>query len=199
MNVSARQDSGMKDIPDADRFAWIPDSGRDGHSFVRRLGIWLLPLLLIGCASYGGNGLVPGTSTLAEVLATMGKPAMQWKNADQSVQLSYPRGPFGLQSFMVHVGAGGRLERIENVLAQPSFAKLKPDLTQDEVLRTIGPPIADWTMYFPARRELAWEWRYCNGRGVSSRFHVLFDSDTGRVRSTMSFDETCVEGGCICN
>jgi len=182
-----------------DRCFGVAGRRREASRLVRGLAKWLLPMLLIGCASYGDNGLVPGMSTLAEVLATMGTPAMQWKNADQSVQLSYPRGPFGLQSYMVHIGPGGRLERIENVLAQASFAKLKPDLSQDEVLRTIGPPIADWTMYFPARRELAWEWRYCNGRGVSSRFHVLFDSDTGRVRSTMSFDETCVEGGCICN
>lgn len=159
---------------------------------------WLLPFVLSGCASYGGSGLTPGSSTLHEVLALMGRPAMQWTGTDGNVQLSYPRGPFGLRSYMVFIDARGRLDRVENVMDPGSLAKVVAGMDEDQVLRTLGPPVPEWSASFPARRELAWEWRYCNARSMIARFHVLLDSDTGRVRSTMSFDESGPEGGILC-
>lgn len=159
----------------------------------------LAAALMAGCSPFSGTGLKPGTSTLQDVLAAMGTPAMQWSGSDRSVQLAYPRGPGALYSYMVYLTPDGRLERIENVMDAKQFAQIRPGFTKDEVLRKVGPPVPEWEVYFPARRELAWEWRYCNGRGMSARYHVLFDSDNGTVRSTMSFDESCSEGGCLCH
>jgi hypothetical protein len=99
---------------------------------------------------------------------------------------------------MVFIDAKGRLDKIENVMTAESLAKVKAEMGKDEVLRLLGPPVAEWTVYFPARRELAWEWRYCNSWSMIARFHVLIDNDTGRVRSTMSFDETGPDGGYLC-
>ena len=66
-------------------------------------------LLIAACASYSGSNLKPGVSTLPEVVASMGEPAMVWKNPDGSQQLAYPRGPAGTQTFMAYVGPDEKL------------------------------------------------------------------------------------------
>ena len=54
-------------------------------------------------------------------------------------------------------------------------------------------------MEFPARNELAWEWRYCEAWMASARFNVLFDTGSGLVRSTLSVREVCGESNCGCS
>ena len=144
-------------------------------------------LVLSGCAGYAGKGLEPGVAGLAQVTATMGEPAMQWRDADGSLQLSYPRGPEGPHSFMVFLGPDGRLQYIDNVLTDRYFARIVPgSTTQTEVLRLLGPPTPQWTSYFAARDELVWEWLYCDGTNLMARFDVLFDGREGAVRTTFS-------------
>src|ERR1035441_5353156 len=100
----------------------------------------LSSLLLAACASYSGGGLKPGEARLEDVQALMGTPAMRWQDADGSVQLAYPRGPLGFDTFMVRLGPDGRLQSITNVLEQAGFARVRPGMTKDEVLRVLGPP-----------------------------------------------------------
>ncbi len=150
----------------------------------------LIPtLLLAACASYSGSGLVPGSARLADVQARMGPPAMRWQDADGSVQLAYPRGPLGLDTYMVRLGPDGRLQSIVNVLDEDSFAHLRAGMTKEEVLRLIGPPDHSRSVYFKARDELAWEWRFREVYGNAARFVVLFDASAGIVRSTLTLPE----------
>lgn len=155
-------------------------------------------VLLAACASYSGRGLQPGVSGLDEVLAVMGQPAMQWREPDGSLQLSYPRGPAGYHSFMVRIAPDGRLREVENVMDMKAFARIQPGMDEAAVLRTLGPPVPAWTVYFKARRERVWEWRYCDDWNNAARFDVLFDGDSRRVRSTLSWRETCLNGPCFC-
>jgi hypothetical protein len=144
----------------------------------------VIALLLSACASYDGRGLKPGITTLPEVIALMGEPAMRWNEPDGRVQLAYPRGPAGTQTYMAYVAADGRLERIEGVLETPHFARIRPGVSdENDVLKLIGPPQPQWTVYFKARDELAWEWNICDDWHQVARFHVLFDATTGIVRS----------------
>ena len=83
-----------------------------------------------GCASYSGVDLKPGQSTLQDVRATMGEPAMQWVDPDHSMQLSYPRGPAGFHSYMVYLDPAGRLQRIENVMGSASFYRISPGMAR---------------------------------------------------------------------
>lgn len=153
---------------------------------------FLLRLVLVGgafvlssCAGYSGSNLKPGVSTLAEVVVSMGEPAVRWKDADGREQLAYPRGPEGIQTFMAFVGADGRLERIEGVLDMAHFARLEPGKSdQAAVLRLLGPSQPQWTQYFKARDELVWEWRFCDSWNQLAFFDVLFDATTGIVRSS---------------
>ncbi|MFA4968241.1 MAG: hypothetical protein WC540_01305 [Sulfuritalea sp.] len=142
-------------------------------------------LIVAACASYEGRGLKPGEATLDDVRATMGQPAMQWQDPDGSRHLAYPRGPAGFHTFMVRLGPNGKVQSIENVLDERHLATIRAGMNKEEVLRILGPSDARVTVYFPARDELVWDWRF---RGMSSepmRMMVLFDANSGKVRSTM--------------
>ena len=158
---------------------------------------WQVRVLVIGgaallsaCASYRGSGLQPGVATLPEVVVLMGEPAMRWKDGNGREQLAYPRGPSGTQSFMAFIGTDGRLERIEQVLDMDHFARIEPGKSDKEaVLRILGPSFLP-PLYFRARNELAWEWRFRSSLNQRMFFGVLFDGTTGVVRTTFQREET---------
>lgn len=152
------------------------------------MNLWialLSSLLLAACASYSGSGLKPGEARLDDVQASMGTPAMRWQDADGSIQLAYPRGPAGFDTFMVRLGPDGRLQSITNVLEPAGFARIRPGMTKEEVLRVLGPPDYSRTVYFKARDELVWDWRFRADSAAPARFLVLFDSTLGTVRSAI--------------
>jgi hypothetical protein len=136
---------------------------------------------LAGCATPGSGGLTPGTSTLADVEARLGRPAKTWKNADGSQQLAFPTGPEGTQTFMVFIAPDGKLQRIVGVLNEQFFGLIQPGMTQEQVLRLLGPAGGPATPY---RRSdtFAWTWLYCQSQNVMQYFDVSFDATTGLVR-----------------
>jgi len=152
-------------------------------SGIRGLAI-LSAVLLAGCAGYGGGDLEPGVSMRPDVIVSMGRPAMTWKNPDGSEQLAYPRGPEGTQTFMAYLGPDGKLQRIEKVLDGSQFHLIRQGMSKDEVLRVLGPPGAPYTQFFARRNELAWSWLYCSSWNALEYFDVMFDADTGIVRTT---------------
>ena len=154
-----------------------------------RLTVVLLTLVLAACASYSGAGLRPGEARLEDVVRLMGQPAMRWQDPDGSIQLAYPRGPAGIHTFMVKLGPDGRLQSNANVLDEAGFARIRPGMTQEQVLRVLGPPDYGRTAYFKARDELVWDWRACTYNLDLQRIYVLFDATAGTVRSAMSVDE----------
>ena len=136
---------------------------------------------LSACTSTGPTGLTPGSSTLSDVEARLGRPAMNWKNADGSRQLAFAQGPAGTQTFMVFIAPDGRLQRIVGVLNDDFFGLIKPGMTQEQVLRLLGPAGQPATPY---RRtdSFAWTWLYCQSQNVMQYFDVSFDATTGLVR-----------------
>ena len=141
-------------------------------------------LLLSACAATGGN-LQPGVATLPEIIADMGEPAMRWKEADGREQLAFPHGPAGVHTYMVFVGADGRLQRVEQVLDEAHFAQIQiGKSSKEDVLRLIGPSYPGWTTENKYLNELVWEWNYLNRTNQVSRLDVFFDTTTGIVRDT---------------
>lgn len=153
------------------------------------LVLLMILLLLAGCASYSGRGLVAGQSPVSDVIAVMGEPRMQWADADGSRRFAYPRGPMGVDTYMVRIGANGKLLDIANVLTVKEFARIEAGMSKDQVLRMLGPPEPSWTVYFKQRDELVWEWRYAQRPNFFARFYILFDGTKGIVRSTMTLTE----------
>ncbi|MBL8412908.1 MAG: hypothetical protein JNM42_00535 [Propionivibrio sp.] len=157
----------------------------DGKLSAGLRGLLVISVLLVSaCAGYSGSNLRPGVSTLPEVIASMGEPAMVWKNPDGSEQLAFPRGPAGTQTFMAHVGPDGKLQRIEAVLDMAHFNRVQAGMSKDEVLRVLGPSGSMWTQFYSRSNELAWSWLFCNSWNVQEFFDVMFDASTGIVRST---------------
>ncbi len=155
-----------------------------------RAVLCVVALFLSGCAVVGGKALVPGESSLDDVLVRMGQPAMRWDDPDGRVQLAYPHGPWGTTTDMVFLAPDGRVERVENALTEKNFARIQNDkTTKEEVLRILGPSAPQWTVFFAERNELAWEWRFYDGMGTGARFNVLFDATTGIVRSSFQLME----------
>ena len=155
-------------------------------------------LLLSACANFSGSGLRPGEAQLADVVGTMGQPAMQWTDPDGSTQLAYPRGPLGTATFMAYLDGQGRLTGIENVLNMRGFSRVQAGMDKTAVLRALGPSNPSKTVYFQARDELVWEWRYCDDWNRYARFYVLFDGTSERVRSTQTQEKLCEEPFCWC-
>lgn len=142
-------------------------------------------VLLAGCVAGGGPALQAGVDGGDQVRARLGEPALRWRDADGSEQWAYPHGPAGTQTVMVFFAADGRLQRIEKALESSHFARIRPGVDDvQSVMRLIGPPNPAWSMVFPARNELAWEWLICDDWSQLARFGVLFDAGSGIVRST---------------
>lgn len=133
-----------------------------------------LAVSLAGCAVDGYN-LQPGVSTADDAVRSMGTPAMEFANPDGSRSLAYPRGPLGMQTFMVDVGRDGRVLAVRQALTDETFNRIRPGMTQDEVLRLVGPP-GDH-MEFPRMRQVSWEWRYQDTWRYTAIFSVNFDAN----------------------
>ena len=140
----------------------------------------LASLALAACASYSGYGLKPGTSTEDDVRHAMGAPAMSFDNPDGSRELIYPRGPMGNETYIAHVARGGALQSIDQVLNDGTFDDLPMGLTEEEVLRRLGPPRE--TMAFALSHTHAWDWKYRDYWGYEAIFSVTFDAQ-GRAIS----------------
>jgi hypothetical protein len=150
---------------------------------IRRLGLaGISALFLSACAGYSSSALTPGVSTLPEVVARLGQPAMTWKNADGSQQLAFATGPGGTQTFMVVHRPRRQAERIVGVLNEGFFGLIQAGMTQDQVLRLLGPSSVP-SMPYRRTDTLTWSWLYCQSQNVQQYFDVNFDAGTGRVRS----------------
>ena len=162
----------------------------------RRAAPLAFAILLSACAGYGGSDLRPGLSSRVQVLAAMGEPALRWQDADGREQLAYPRGPEGTETYMAHLAADGRLERIEAVLNPETFARIEPGRTdQAAVLRLLGPPPPQLTVHFGHSGETVWRWRFCDAFSRQALFSVVFDARTDIVRSTYQRPDYRFPGG----
>lgn len=154
---------------------------------MKKIILMVAVLLLAGCAAFGG--LEAGRATIDDVLRVLGQPAQRWQDADGSQQFAYPSGPAGTRTVMAFFTGDGKLTRIANVLQADTFAQVRPGMSKSEVTRLLGPSVAAWSSYFPARDELVWEWRYCDEWNEAAHFLVLFDASRETVRSTQSLTE----------
>jgi len=121
------------------------------------------------------KGLTPGVTTEAEVRNQMGKPETERTFTDGSKRFEYPRGPQGLNTYMVDIDRDGKLQAITQVLTAANFAKIQPGMTEDEVRRLLGKP--GQAAVFPLKPETVWSWKWREG-GVTQEgfFNVHFDA-----------------------
>lgn len=111
---------------------------------------------IAGCASYGPGPLQAG-DTEAAVVARMGVPTERVKR-DGGERLVYARGPMGRETWMVDVGAEGRVTRIYQALVPQRMAEVAPGMSEAALLDWLGPPAERRRLGLEGRR--LWAWRY---------------------------------------
>jgi outer membrane protein assembly factor BamE (lipoprotein component of BamABCDE complex) len=121
------------------------------------------------------KGLTPGVTTEAQIRSQMGKPETERTFTDGSKRLEYPRGPQGLNTYMVDIDRDGKLQAITQVLTAANFAKIQLGMSEDEVRRLLGKP--GQVAVFPLKPETVWSWKWREG-GVTEEgiFNVHFDA-----------------------
>jgi len=145
-------------------------------------------LLLAGCASFDGRGLVPGQSTVADVEAVMGEAADKRPGAGGETVYYYPRLPWGYATYAARIAPDGKLVALEQRLTQENIDKLKPGATRaDEVRDLLGPPYEPmkqarsaneiWTypMRLPGLPTPKWFLAHISPDGVLREKHMIDD------------------------
>ena len=144
--------------------------------FIKLFPVALLSLLT-ACAGYSpGRSLVGQTREF--LIAQMGLPEREYaSNAFQKLQ--YPRGPAGWHTYFVYLDQDDRVADWEQVLTEQRFDTLKPGMTRDEVIDSVG--ISRVRNQLARNRGYLWYYRYENTQCRS--FIIEFDGQN-TVRGT---------------
>jgi hypothetical protein len=109
---------------------------------VRLRGVFALAsaTMLVACANYTPK--VSVGEPLEAVQARNGPPTGIYALSGGGQRMEYARGPFGRHTWMIDVGADGRVAGIEQVLTEARFYEITPGMPADEVLLRLGRPSA---------------------------------------------------------
>jgi len=124
-------------------------------TFSRAVLLLYPALLAAGCASF--SAINPGASA-RQVETLMGVPASVWKNADGSEVWEYPRGPFGVETYMVTLGSDRAVREVRQVLSDEYISKLHVGMSREDVRRLLGRPRD--IGFSDLNDEEIWSWRY---------------------------------------
>jgi hypothetical protein len=155
----------------------------------RAVLLLLCAALTSGCAGF--SAVNPGAS--ARQLETLvGAPASVWKNADGSEVWEYPRGPLGVETYMVTLGPNGAVREVRQVLSDETISKLHDGMSRDEVRRLLGRPrdIGFSTL----NDEEIWSWRYREWGVRNMELYVQFDRPTGSLKKISRFQVDTSDG-----
>ena len=154
---------------------------------MRTLPALCLALLLAGCASFDGRGLMPGSSSAAEVESVMGAPAEKRQVANGETWYFYPRQPYGRMTFVARIAPDGRLIALEQRLTEEYVGKLVRDRSRsDDVLALFGRPYERMSSARMDRETWTWHMRRYTNRAAG--LHVQLSPD-GVVREYYMIDE----------
>jgi len=152
-----------------------------------------LLLLIAGCASYSGQGLVPGQSTAKDVEALMGSPRERITSANGDTIWYYPHQPFGRQMYAVRIAPQGVVRSVEQTLTEENVRKVVPGSTTSAQAREIfGPPfrVAENT------RMLRHMWEYTMWDKIQMEFYLYLQfSPDGVLREAMMLKDYNKEVG----
>lgn len=160
--------------------------------WIRHAAAAAIAALAGGCASYGGEGLIAGKSTLADVEALMGRPAEQIAERDGASVWFYPRGPEGRTTYAVVLGPDKVVRAVEQRLTFENIARLVPGTTTAKEVRTIlGPPPETG---ITARQPGIW-WSYPMVQYTRLKALWIRISDDGVLREVIYKDDPIYDAG----
>lgn len=162
---------------------------------MRLAALALCTALLAGCATPERDArLQPGTSREADVVALYGTPGRLWPEADGGRTLEYATQPMGRHTWMVRLGADGRLVGISDALSPTSRARVQPGMTPEQVSRLLGRERS--RVFFRHSGEDVWDWTIePDQTGYGMRFNVHFkDGVVARTTQSMVFPSRSFPG-----
>ena len=143
----------------------------------------LAAALLPACDIVNLPKIKPGVSTAAEVRARMGEPGMVHWNDDGTATWEYSRQPAGVDCYMISFDLNQVVVRLDQVLNNETYAKVRVGMTKDDIRRLLGAPASK--AVFENLGEDIWEWHV---RGMppteETYFMVHFDLRSGLVKKT---------------
>lgn len=116
-------------------------------------------LVVAACMSVGAAAaadLEPGKSTAAEVIAEMGKPAMEVKRPNGDQLLYFEKYPWMRSVKVATIGPNGVLRGIEERLTKANIYSIKAGMREQEVRELLGPP----RQISQNKRHKTTEWEY---------------------------------------
>src|SRR5207302_7454480 len=149
--------------------------------FLRALPL-LIPALAAGCAGF--SAINPGASA-RQVETLVGPPASVWKNADGSEVWEYPRGPLGVETYMVTLGSDHAVREVRQVLSDETISKLQAGMSREEVRRLVGSP--RYVGFSGRTDEEIWSWRYRDWKVRTMDLYCQFDRPTGTLKRVSKF------------
>lgn len=152
--------------------------------------VFALAVLLAGCASFDGGGLVPGQSTAEEVDRLMGPAADERAGPGGETWFYYPRQPGGRMTFVARIAPDRKLIAVEQRLTDENVARIVPNASNGGDVRSLlGPPAA--VTAFPRLNREVWQYhmRHFGDPGIPVALYVQFSPD-GVAREVFLIDET---------
>jgi outer membrane protein assembly factor BamE (lipoprotein component of BamABCDE complex) len=140
---------------------------------------------LPACDYVNTKEIKPGVTTQAEVRNRMGEPGFVHWNDDGTATWEYARQPNGMKCYMITFNSDQIVSKLEQVLNEANYAKVREGMSKDDVRRLLGAPATQ--QRFDNLHEEIWEWRI---EGVpqmpseESYFMVHFDTGHGGVKKT---------------
>ena len=136
--------------------------------------------LLAGCANF--HSLVAGQSTEVDVRARMGAPTDTRVDRNGDKLWEYATGPEGTQTYLVRIGADGRMKEVTQLLTDEQLAKVVPGkMTKTDVRDLLGRPSEENEL----PTGLAWSWRYLRV-GVQPGYLVVSFNPDGTVKEKIA-------------
>ena len=139
--------------------------------------------LLPACDMVNLPEIKPGITTASEVESRMGKPGFEFQNDDGSVTWEYSRQPAGTTCYMITISSNQIVEKMDQVLTEANYGKVRDGMSRDEIRRLFGKPASK--VVFDNLGEEIWEWRIEGTPPMDETyFMVHFDLNSGGVKKT---------------
>lgn len=143
----------------------------------------IVAAVLPACDTINLQEIKPGITTATEVRSRLGNPGFEFQNTDGSVTWEYTRQPSGVHCYMITIGGDQIVQKMEQVLTEANFGKVREGMSQDAIRRLLGAPASK--VVFDNLGENIWEWRVEGTPSTEETyFMVHFDLASGTVRKT---------------
>lgn len=141
--------------------------------------------VMSGCAVVPSANIKPGFSNVSQVEQSMGKPDMTWRNTQGKViQAAYSDQPASFTTFMVYFNDQGVVSKVDQVMNNRNFAKIKNGMDGVEVHKILGPERS--VDHFSNLHQIDWNYGYCSDNNGREVFSVSFDDRTLKVNGSVT-------------